>query len=144
MSVALPTYATASLSSAERDSIPCRATVEKINSLSRILFAVSFVILRTFYFPYVALMQACRRIGGRVVIRVADLWTDCLILPNHYLIILQVLPDLWTVSRGAPAGEAIAALAGAVLATGFTCLQLYWSYLLVKQVHGVMRAGGFG
>jgi len=59
-----------------------------------------------------------------------------------YVVLLQVLPDLWKVGIGAPALEVVAALAGASLALAFTALQLFWSNLIIKQIIKAFKKGG--
>lgn len=86
------------------------------NEISRIVFAASFFVLRTIYFPYVTftgvlpdvLEVAAMEPGERDDISLAPLYT---------MAAFNVL---------------------------FSCLQFYWGFLLMRQVYKLLRGGGGG
>ena len=46
----------------------------------------------------------------------------------------QLLPDLYYMAQKNPEEEAVWSILGAFFSTAFTLLQLYWSYLILKQI----------
>jgi len=92
------------------DLLPAHPALGLINTGARAGFILSFIALRTLYFPYV--------------------------------IFFQVLPDLLGLLPSRPDAVGVAWLYVAMaFALAFTTLQLYWSVLLAKQVHKVIRGG---
>jgi len=67
----------------------------------------------------------------RVAFAVLFLITRSLYFP--IVVFGQLLPDLWHVASRYKT-ETVWAAAAALLATGFTALQLYWSFLILKQL----------
>jgi hypothetical protein len=88
--------------------------ITKLNELARLVFAFSFFLLRTIAFPYVSVFGVLRD-----VIEVTSLPLDQRNnVPNLPLIIM------------------------AFLNVFFSCLQLYWGSLLVRQVVKLVRGDG--
>ena len=89
------------------------AALAHLNTLSRTLFLISFILLRTFYFPYTM---------------IAGVW-----------------PDLYAVlNSGVRGADFSIALVVSFFSVTFTVLQLYWSYLLLKQVSKAAKGDSEG
>jgi hypothetical protein len=91
--------------------------LQTVNELARVCFAVTFTAMRTIWFPYVSFFF--------------------------------VLPDVWSVSKEArkdPDNNSDVPIAGIhIMATFnilFSCLQIYWGILVIRQIVKHFRPGG--
>lgn len=87
-----------------------QATIKRMNDIGRALFAISFLILRGVYFPYVSFCCA--------------------------------IPDLFAAYQNPPDGVPMwTGYFLIIMIASFTCLQIYWSVLVAKNVRKVLRGG---
>ena len=92
-------------------------TLVTINDISRILFAILFILVRAIYFPYVVLTQV-----------LPDFWNQA----NNK----TIKQDSDMTARDAPALWAIM-----ILSLLFSILQLYWGTMVVQQIVKVLNIG---
>ena len=92
------------------------AILSKINEISRILFAVLFILMRAMYFPYVY-----------ATMLVPDIME--LLQKQPYVVNKSKANMLWMILGAS---------------TSLTCLQLYWAKLVLNQVIKLLNGGGNG